>query len=126
MEKIDFEEVWRKFQDHFRIDPISHCDVLEKDFSELHFVEETAYISKDLLDKETYERELAEIVKKMWGSLAVAIWFLNVNDLRKRRYFVLKVQVEPRFVRILSNLNRDLRKFKNGAYHEITLDIQVV
>ncbi len=89
-------------------------------------IEETTYIDKDLLKKDVYESEVNEIVKKMWGSFAIAVWHWHDKPyfLSKKRYFVLKVQVKPRFERVLAKLLKEVRKFKNGAYDDIKIKIE--
>jgi len=76
--------------------------------------------------KDVYESEVNEIVKKMWGSFAIAVWHWHDKPyfLSKKRYFVLKVQVKPGFERILAKLLREVRKFKNGAYDDIKIKIR--
>ena len=123
MKEVDFEIVNKIFQDFYQIDTISHCDILEVDENEIRLIEKTLYINKNLLDPNIYNNELAEIVKKMWGSFSILMWYLEPTEFRKRKVFILRANVDPRFARILSKLNREIKKFKNGAYIDIKLDI---
>jgi len=124
MERIDFETISEKFQDFYKIDTVSHCDVLEIDKNELRLIEETLYINKNLLDKNIYDNELAELVKKMWGTFSILMWYLEPKIFRRKKIFILKAKVNPRFARVLSKLNREIRKFKDGTYADIRFKIR--
>jgi len=125
---LNFEEIAYEFQSYFRIRSISHCDFVEVVDDRVTMIEETRYIGKDLLKKDVYEAEVIEIVKKMWGSLTIAVWCWRENRemLSKKRYFVLKVKVKPGFERMLAQLIKDVRKFKNGAYDDVKIKIEMV
>ena len=126
--RYDFEEIAEEFQLYYRTKSISHCDFAEINESEVAMVEETIYINKNLLDDKVYESEVREIVKKMWGSYAIAVWrwYREPDKLSGKRYFVLKVEVKRRFERKLSQLIKDIRKFKNGAYDDVKIESRIV
>ena len=126
--RYDFEEIAEEFQLYYRTKSISHCDFAEINESEVVMVEETIYINKNLLDDKVYESEVREIVKKMWGSYAIAVWrwYREPDKLSGKRYFVLKVEVKRRFERKLSQLIKDVRKFKNGAYDDVKIESRIV
>jgi len=63
----NFEEIADEFQSHFRTRSISHCDFVEVVGDRVIMVEETRYIDKDLLERDVYDAEVIEMVKKMWG-----------------------------------------------------------
>ena len=119
MSEIDFEIVSQIFQDYFRTDTISHCDIMKFEDGKVFLIEETVYINKNLLDKNVYQNELSEIVKKMWGTYSILIWYLDYETFRKHKIFILKAEIESRFVKILGKLIKDVRRFKNGAYLDI-------
>ena len=123
--RLNFEEIAHEFQSYFKTRSISHCDFIEVSDEEIAMIEETRYITKNLLKKETYEAEVREVVKKMWGSFSIALWYWKENReiLFKKRFFVLKVLVNPGFERVLAQLLRDVRKFKNGAYDDVKIKI---
>ncbi|NPA34996.1 MAG: hypothetical protein GXO48_08730 [Chlorobi bacterium] len=123
MKKLDFEAISEMFREFYKISTISHCDFLEIDNDELKLIEETLYINKDLLDKNVYDNELAELVKKMWGAFSILVWYLEPNMFRKRKVFILRVKINPKFSRVLAQLNREIRRFKNGAYADILFDV---
>ena len=130
-EPINFEAVSEEFQRALRVDSISHCDLLEVREDEIFLIEETRYIGKDLLDKNIYQNEVSEIVKKMWGSTVIFLWYSaecqqNIKLFGRKRNFILKVKVEKRLVKLLSRLIRDVKRYKNGAYSEVKLKIEEV
>ncbi len=126
MNELDFEEISKIFQDFFRIDTISHCDILKFEGDSIFLTEETVYIDKNLLDKNVYNNELSEIVKKLWGSHSILIWYLEPDTFRKNKFFILKTKIDPRFSKILGKLNREIRRFKNGAYSDIKFEFEEV
>lgn len=119
MNEFDFEEISKIFQNFFRIDTISHCDILKFEGNKIFLIEETVYIDKNLLDNDIYNNEVAEIVKKMWGTHSILVWYLEPDTFRKNKIFILKAKVDPRFSKILGKLNREIRRFKDGAYSDI-------
>ncbi|GAB6071739.1 hypothetical protein JCM14244_01160 [Venenivibrio stagnispumantis] len=119
MNEFSFEEISKIFQEFFRIDTISHCDILKLDGNNILLIEETVYINKNLLDNNIYNNEVVEIVKKMWGTHSILVWYLEPDTFRKKKIFILKAKVDPRFSKILGKLNREIRRFKNGAYSDI-------
>lgn len=123
--RLNFEEIADEFQSHFRTRSISHCDFVEVVGDRVIMVEETRYIDKDLLERDVYDAEIIEMVKKMWGSFAIAVWRWSEKPemLSKERYFILKVKVKPGFERTLAQLIKDVRKFKNGAYDDVKIKI---
>jgi len=125
MNKICFETVSEIFNNYYQIDTLSHCDILEFKEDKIYLIEITQYpINKDLFDKNIYNNELSEIVKKMWGSFTILLWYLTDNYFKKKKIFVVKVKVNPKYSKILSKLNRELRRFKNGAYYDIPFIIE--
>ncbi len=125
--KLNFERIADRFQSYFRTKSISHCDLVEVLGDSVIMIEETVYIDKNLLKKDVYDKEVTEIVKKMWGSLAIAVWYWSEEPevLSKKRYFVLKVKVNPGFERMLDQLIKDVRKFKDGAYDEVKIEMEI-
>lgn len=133
MRETDFEKVSKKFEMFFKVGSVSHCDEIRFRFennqiSSIELIENTAYINKDLLDKNIYENELSELVKKMWGTHSILVWHLyeEPDVFAKEKIFIIKANLDKKFVKILANLNQKLRKFKNGAYADIKLDIQII
>ena len=124
MKEFEFEEISKIFQDFFKVNTISHCDILKFDGNRILLIEETKYINKNLLDNNIYKQELSEIVKKMWGTYSILVWYLEPDEFRKQKIFIVKVKATPRFSKILGKLNREIRKFKNGAYFDIRFEIQ--
>jgi len=122
MNEFDFEEISKIFQDFFKIDTISHCDVLKFDGNRILLIEETKYIDKNLLDDNIYKQELSEIVKKMWGTHSILVWYLEPKTFRKEKIFIVRVKVASRFSRILGKMNKEIRRFKNGAYSDIRFE----
>jgi len=55
----------------------------------------------------------------MWGTYSILVWYLEPNEFKKEKFFIVKAKVSPRFSKILGKLNREIRKFKNGAYTDI-------
>jgi hypothetical protein len=120
MNNYDFEIISDMFHRNFKISPISHCDKLIFDKNKILLIEETVYINKDLLNSNNYNKEFAEIVKKMWGSFSILLWYIDNKKLfKKDKIFILKAKIDKRFIKILSKLIRDLKKYKNGAYTEV-------
>jgi len=122
MNEFDFEEISKIFQDFFKIDTISHCDILKFDGNRILLIEETKYINKNLLDNNIYKQELSEIVKKMWGTHSILVWYLVPETFRKEKIFIVRVKVASRFSRILGEMNKEIRRFKNGAYSDVKFE----
>ena len=126
---VDFETTSENFQNSLRIDSVSHCDKLEITNNCVVLIEETVYIDKNLIDKNIYRNEISELIKKMWGSFAILLWYSikDIQDetlLRRKRIFLVQVKVKKRYVKILSKLVRELKRHKNGAYLDIKLYIE--
>jgi len=124
-ERLNFEEVAERFSGCLRQPSVSHCDwVVIKD-KEIIFIEETDYSSKDFANPRVYSKEVIENVKKMWGSYAILLWYLqsnsNLETLKgKRKLYIISLeQIDNRTSRILSNLLKTLEKYKNGIIDEV-------
>ncbi len=126
----DFEEIAKNFTAYFQTKDLAHVDKLKVLEDKVIFLEETNLSFKDLTKDDLFEKELAEIVKKMAGSLTIFLWWLyhehsnNQEKIKsiftKNRLFVIDSgPVEDRFSRILSQLLCKVKKFKNGLYDEI-------
>ncbi len=126
----DFEEIAKNFTAYFQTKDLAHVDKLKILEDKVIFLEETNLCFKDLTRDDLFEDELTEIVKKMAGSLTIFLWWLyhersdNQEEIEsiftKNRLFVIDPgPVEDRFSRILSQLLRKVKKFKNGLYDEI-------
>jgi len=128
-ETIDFENISEEFQRSFETDSVSHCDLLQVTDDSVFFIEKTKYVNKNLLDKNIYQNEIAEIVKKMWGSLVIFLWYSTEcrkekSLLKKEKNFILQVKVNKRLTKVLSKLIRDMKKYKDGAYCDVKLNIE--
>lgn len=124
--EIDFEEVSRMFEDYHKTGSISHCDMIIVEKDKIRAIEKTVYINKNLVDRNIYQNELAELVKKMWGTYAILIWYLDNETLKGKRNFVLEVKISKNFERLLGKILIDLKKFKNGSFDDINIDFEVV
>jgi len=124
-EKLNFEEVAERFSVYLRQPSVSHCDWVEINEEEILFIEETDYSSKDFADPRVYSEEVIENVKKMWGSYAILLWYLqrnsNLETLKgKRKLYIISLkQIDNRTSRILSNLLKTLERYKNGIIDEV-------
>ena len=120
MNKLCFEIVSKIFENYFKIDTLSHCDKLIFDNNKILLIEKTVYIDKDLLNTDVYNKEFAEIVKKMWGSFSILLWYINDKNLLKQdKIFILNAKIDKRFIKVLGKLIRELKKYRNGAYYDI-------
>jgi hypothetical protein len=125
--ELSFEVISQIFQSFFRIDTVSHCDIMRIELDEgrikrVTLIEDTVYVDKNLLDKNIYKNEVSEIVKKMWGTYSILIWYLTPESLRKNKIFILRAKINPRFSRILGKLIREVRGFKDGAYSDVKFE----
>jgi hypothetical protein len=120
----DFEEISKEFQKLYRGSTIAHGDRLEVELEggevkRVAVVEVTSYTAKNLLDRNIFQNELRELVKKMWGSYGVLVWYLVPSLHSKPRQFVIEVVVDPRYSRIISKLRQELERFRGGSFREI-------
>lgn len=138
---FNFEEIAKDFERYYKIASISHCDELkiEEDKNSVLLVEKTCVINQDLLNSKKYRKQLEELVKKMWGSLVILIWYdlqksnftLNSSLVYKRkRIFKVVFEIErknAKFLKgILPQLRDDLLKYKNGAYNDIEFYFRII
>jgi hypothetical protein len=120
MNQFDFEVVSDIFTNNFKISPISHCDILEFKDNKIVLIEESLYINKNLLDDAVYKKEVIEVVRKMWGSFAILLWYIDDKKVfKKEKIFILKAKIDKRFVKILGKLIGEVKKYKNGAYSDV-------
>jgi predicted CopG family antitoxin len=127
---VDFETTSENFQNSLRIDSVSHCDKLEITNNCVVLIEETVYIDKNLIDKNIYRNEISELIKKMWGSLSVFSWYFSKHQhlekvSGKDRIFILFLEEEnPKTIRMLGNLMKALRKYRNSSFSDVMYKIK--
>ncbi len=130
--RFNFEEIADIFSKELNNGiTISRCDFLEITNDAILFREETDLSVKDLLKPKEYTKQVRENVKKMWGSLVFFIWYvdkecIDTNLIKNRRKIYLldlsKARNPSQFAktaRALSNMLKELQKFKNGGIDEI-------
>lgn len=121
-EKVNLETLAQEFDKFFGSSSISRGDWLFIDGETIYIVEETNLYALDLAEQEKFEKFLVETVKKMWGSLAVLLWWSRekMENLKgKKRVFLLKLGVDETSARFIPLLIKKLHAFKDGAYEEI-------
>jgi len=123
--KLKFEEIADEFSKIFKQASISRCDYLLIKNKEILFIEVTKFKGKDLSNPQKYSKEVIENVKKMWGSLTVFAWyvsntkFLEEVEGKRRIYILLIEKFEDRYSRIVSNMLKILKRYKNGGFDDI-------
>ncbi len=128
--ELNFEEVANNFSQEFNsgnpnISTVSRCDYIIINNEDVLFIEETNLEAKDLMNPNVYAEEVIENIKKMWGSMAVFVWYVSNNELfdevrgKDRIYVLLLEEVSGRTVRILSNMIKTLIKYRNGGFADV-------
>lgn len=126
---LNFEKIHDAFIRLARTSPISHCDRVDFAKDVIQLVEETMYIDPKLLQESVFQKELIDLVKKMWGSFAIFLWCAEKSNrlswLRKPRDFVVEIQVlDSSLSKIVPRLRKDLERYKNGAYRSIRFRVK--
>lgn len=122
VEKIDLESVAKDFDQFLRTSSLSRADSLFLESDTIYIIEDTNCYAVDLLDERVFEEFVAEIVKKMWGSLTILLWWAreNLENLKgKKRVFILNLGVDEKTARMIPLIICELNKYRNGAYEEI-------
>ncbi len=113
---------------------IARCDVIEIHHDKVLLVEITHYThpqsTKDLAERKTFQGELQEHVRKMWGSYAVWVWLRTTGriPLPPAQRFELRYVVQvPRIAgnhqisRLLKMLLDRIAVCRNGAMDGVYL-----
>jgi hypothetical protein len=130
MGRFDFESLADEFSAEINsglsdVSSVSRCDEIVINKECVLFLEFTRLSQKKLYLPNRFSEEVIENVKKIWGSFATFVWYLNEGERRelkgKRRVFVLvfREEIDGRNSRIVANLLKAMRKFRNGAFSEI-------
>ncbi len=133
-EKLEnFEDIADLFSKTFnagsgKMSTVSRCDRVVIRGSEVLFIEETNLNTKDLIDPNTYAKEILENVKKMWGSLSVFVWYVSEKDIisnvkGKDRIYILSFEhMDGRTARFVSNMIKTLRRYRNGGFADVKFE----
>jgi len=131
MKKIlNFENLADKFSKELNsglsgTSTVSRCDKVIIDGEKVLFLEFTKVSAKKLYLPNRFSNEVVENVKKMWGSLATFSWYLCENEKDsvegKERFFILVLEekLDSKHLRLIGNLLKAIRKFRNGGFSEI-------
>jgi len=84
--KLNFEEIANNFSQQLNsgnpnMSTVSRCDYIIINNKEILFIEETNLEVKNLMNPNVYAEEVIENIKKMWGSMAVFMWYVSKNEL---------------------------------------------
>ncbi|WP_457681241.1 hypothetical protein [Thermovibrio sp.] len=127
--KLDCE----KLADHFskeinsnlpQTSTISRCDLIIIKDDKILFIEKTKIGNKKIYLPNRFSDEVVENVKKMWGSLATFCWYSCCKEKNlesKERIFLIAFEekLDNRHLRLVSNLIKAIRKFRNGAFSKV-------
>ena len=135
MERLNFEEIADEYSEEINspnpnMSKISRCDWLIIEDDKILFIENTDLTKKDLLNPNKFSKEVIENVKKMWGSLSVFSWYFSKHQhlekvSGKDRIFILFLEEEnPKTIRMLGNLMKALRKYRNSSFSDVMYKIK--
>ena len=122
----DFENIYKEFEASCETQSISHADELTLNGEYCRVTEVTVFINKDLANPKVRQDEEVKIVKKMWGSFSVLLWWCTSEriQLPKRRVFCLRVELShSKFARILKEMLKNVEPYKNGSYTKLSFEI---
>jgi len=133
--KLNFEEIANNFSQQLNsgnpnMSTVSRCDYIIINNKEILFIEETNLEVKNLMNPNVYAEEVIENIKKMWGSMAVFMWYVSKNELidevrgKNRIYILIFEKVSWKTVRILSNMIKTLIKYRDGGFADVKFKIK--